>query len=164
MTLNNLSSSKKTDSEKDSAFFLSLSALSGLLGVYGISDVDMALFTASIYAMSSGLFLLKFGYEQFENKPNYVRRAHGAIYRLCIVGSMLLMQDQMKMGWFLRYCQILGIQDQAAEHQKSAESLGSQHFGLNGPGGRISQQAQKDSLGISRKDSVHVSRIPASHL
>ena len=68
----------------------------------------------------------------------------------------------MKMGWFLS--QILGIQDQAAEHQKSAESLGSQHFGLNGPGGRISQQAQKDSLGISRKDSVHVSRIPASHL
>ena len=64
------------------AFFLSLSALSGFLATYQANDT--ALIATSIYRMSSGLFLMRFGYEHDETKPTIALRLQGAMYRFSL--------------------------------------------------------------------------------
>ena len=92
------------------AFFLSLSALSGFLATYQANDT--ALVATSIYGMSSGLFLMGFGYEHDETKPTIALRLQGAIYRLCIAGAIISMQERVKEGFFSKYCQLLGVHEQ----------------------------------------------------
>ena len=106
------------------AFFLSLSALSGFLATYQVSNT--LLVAASIHGLSSGLFLMGVGYDHDETNPTITLRLQGAIYRLCIAGAIISMQERVKDRLFLKYCQLLGVHEQPTSPPQPMDTIDKQ--------------------------------------